>query len=115
MGNVTNTVEFTPGSFGPPESVGTGKRLRILIATIALSASYATNGDTLQLPSGIGSLAALIVCPEIKSSTDVVTWDQGTATPKLKKWAESTGTLTEATAASDQSAITRVVVAIFLQ
>ncbi len=115
MGNVTNTVEFEQASYGPPESAGTGKRLRRFLATINLSASYATGGDTLLIPSGVGSLKGVIVMPEVKSSTDIVFWDGSTATPKLKVFAESSGTMTEVANASDQSAKTRVVELIFMQ
>jgi len=115
MGNITNTVEFKAASFGPPESAGSGKRLRIMIATINFSASYATGGDTLLLPTGLGALAALLVLPEIKTATDIAFWDQSLTTPKIKVFVDITVAFTEATAASDQSAKSRVVVAILSQ
>lgn len=115
MGNVINTIEFEQASFGPPESVGTGKRLRVVVASVTPSASYATGGDTLLLPTGIGTLKALVVCPEIKTATDIIFWDGSLATPKLKVYVDITVAFTEATAATDQSAKTRQVIAIFLQ
>lgn len=115
MGNVVNTIEFENASFGPPESVGTGKRLRIVIASVTGSASYATGGDTILLPTGIGSLKALFVLPFLKSITDIAEWNGDLATPKLMQWLETTGVLTQVAAAQDVSAKTRQIVAIFLQ
>lgn len=115
MGTVANTTDFERVSYGAPESAGTGRQMKMVTATVALSSSYATGGDTLAVPTDMGTLVTVLVAPEIKSSTDVVTWNGSTSTPKLQAWAESTGTLTEATAASNQSTKTRQVTLIFVK
>lgn len=95
--------------------MGTGKRLRVVVASVTPSASYATGGDTIQLPTGIGTLKALVVTPVVKSTSDICDWDGSLSAPKLKVFAETAGVITEVAAASDQSAKTRQVVAVFLQ
>lgn len=107
MGTTTSTGGWKELSKGAPESVGHGLSERVLRRTESLSASYATGGDTIDVPTSLGTLIAVRVLPEVKSNTDIVAWDGSTSTPKLKVYVSGTGT--EATAASDQSGKSRVI------
>lgn len=114
MGNVANTEDFREGGQEPALSRG-GKRLRFFLAKITMSASYATGGDTLQiptLPTGFG-LKGVFVAENPDATPRFISWDGSNATPKLKAFVESAGTLGEVTAATNLSAVTRTILAVF--
>ena len=111
MGTVSNTTEFRELGVPSPVSRG-GKTLRCAWGKVAMSASYATNGDTLALPAHLGTLVAVVVTPT-HDGTRLVTWDGGTSTPKLKAYSDLDATPAEVANATDLSAVTRTVLAYF--
>ncbi len=112
MGTVANTVPFAEFGEAPAISRG-GKRLRRLMGTITMSASYATGGDTLSgLPTGVGTLKAVNILNR-QDGTRFYDWDGSTSTPKIKGYTAGNAEVSNAT---DLSAVAaRVVELIYEQ
>lgn len=101
MGNVT--ISSYPRKAGRESAVSfAGVRRTRIVGTGALSNSYATGGDTLSLPSGLGTLKILTISPE-HNGTYYLQWDGGTGTVKIKAYSAFA---TQVTAATDLSAVT---------
>lgn len=111
MGNVVNSTEFHEGADPAPVSRG-ATRVRRAFATVALSSSYATGGDTLSVPSDIGSLKQLYVSP-LADGTRYYSWNGSTSTPKIQSYVQATGA--ESAATTNLSTVTLNVMAIFEQ
>lgn len=114
MGTVSNTTDFREGGAPAPVSRG-GKRLRFFIGKVTMSSSYATGGDTLQvptLPAGF-SLVQVHVAENPDATPRFVTWDGSTSTPKLKAFVESAGVMGEVANATNLSAVTRNVLLVY--
>lgn len=108
MGTAAIASAPRAGGTPAPKSVGAVTFSEVL-ATVTMSASYATGGDTLPVPGGFGSLYAV----EIINDTDGTrwfVWDGSAATPKIKGY---TATATEVTATTNLSAITLYIRYIF--
>lgn len=115
MGNLANTVGFTEGGGTSITSRG-GKRYRRLFGTVTFSSSYATGGDSVQVPSGYGTLVAVnVLCWNVGTvaAPKIVQWDGSTSTPKLRLSTAYAGT--EAANASDNSAVSVPVELVFAQ
>ena len=113
MGTIANTDDFREGGSPAPVSRG-GKRLRFFYGKITMSASYATNGDTLQLPTAPPgtALKAIDVFPSY-NGTRFVFWDGSVSAPKLKAFVEGAAVFAEVANTTDLSADTRHVLAIY--
>lgn len=111
MGTITNSVEFHEGADPGPVSRG-ATRVRRSMATVALSTSYATGGDTLNIPSDIGALKGVFVAP-MADGTRYYSWNGSTSTPKIQSYVQATGA--ESAATTNLSTVTLQVMAIFEQ
>lgn len=83
MGTLANTTEFAQA--GEPVAVSKGGRREIrLRGKVTGSASYATGGDTLTVPTITGaSLAEVRITAQPPAMTRIWAWDGSTSTPKL--------------------------------
>lgn len=114
MGTVTNTTGWVEAT--EPPAVSRGKSRRTVIADVSLSNSYATGGETVSLPAGLGTLKALFIAPTIKGGYHL-TWDGGTTTAKIIAYdlaasaAEDIGAQPSAT--TDLSTVSVTVMAVF--
>lgn len=82
MGTVSLTVLQAGGLTKVPNSKYDGGSPLLLIGSITMSSSYATNGDTLDLSSYFASIDSLLVVP--LSGQDIVRGAAG-ATPAVEK------------------------------
>jgi hypothetical protein len=89
VGTISNTSEFREGWDPVPVSRG-GARLRKTISSHLLSASYATGGDTLPIPTDLGTLRQVIISPST-DGTNVYYWNGNAVTPKVKAYVVATG------------------------
>lgn len=114
MGTVANTTGWVEAT--EPPAVSRGKSRRTVIADITMSESYATGGDTITLPEGLGTLRALFVTPTIKGGYHL-TWDGGTTTAKIIAYdladASAANIGAQPSATTDLSTISVDVMAIF--
>ena len=80
-----------------------GRRALLIPVTFTMSASYATGGDTLTLPSDITKrgLAAVVILNPL-DGTRIYQWNGSTATPKIQAF---TAPGTEVTATTNLSAV----------
>ena len=112
MGNISITAGPLLASEQPAISRG-GRRRTVVYGTFSMSASYATNGDTIAVPnaSSYGTLVAFFITPTVKGGYHLV-WDGGTSTVKVIAYDLADGTAgnigAQPTSTTDLSSITGV-------
>lgn len=107
----------TPGKLGggitPVRAFSKGQQTRVY-ATVTMSSSYATGGDTLTLPDdakGLQLVGVNVLNPVPTVADRVISWNGDKTTPKLIAMVMSTGV--EVANATNLSAVTVAVEFIF--